>query len=112
MKSFVALSLICLTALGTVHAQATIPQNVEQQASIDNLATQLGLTVEQKANVDKTLTAFNSMIERIEKSGLNEADQASKITAITSRMNSNIKAYLTEEQFSKYEKITGSPDKF
>lgn len=115
MKSFIALALFCSVAVGTVQAQAVnqlSSQKTEQSSQIDALSTQLGLTVEQKANVGKTLTAFKKTIDRLNKSAMSEADKAAKIDAVTTRMNSNLQTYMSEEQYAKYEKIKNTANKF
>lgn len=115
MKSFIALALFCFVTVGTVQAQAVnqlSSQKTEQNSQIDALSTQLGLTVQQKANVEKTLTSFQLTIDRINNSTMSAADKASKIQAVTNRMNSNLQTYLNEEQYAKYEKILATSKKF
>lgn len=114
MKSFIALALFCFVAVGTVQAQAVnqlSSQKTEQTSQIDALSTQLGLTVQQKADVEKTLTSFKSTIDRINKSTMSAADKATKIEAVTNRMNSNLQTYMSKEQYAKYEKIKNTPSK-
>jgi nitrate/nitrite-specific signal transduction histidine kinase len=105
MKSFIALALFCLMTVGTAQAQKLQSKpalKIEQAASMDMLAKKLGLTVEQKANVAKTITAFEQTKSRIQASTLSEADKSKKLASIDSRMKGNLKTYLSEDQYAQY----------
>lgn len=116
MKLIIALAICSFVAVGTIQAQTTVApsnvQKVEKVQNIDALASQLGLTVDQKANVGKTLGALQATVARLQRAPITDADKASKIADVRQRMDANLKNYLTEEQYAKYEKLMAASKNF
>ncbi len=108
MKSIVTLAIIAFLGITTVQAQDKMaaPTQKEQVSQIDMLAQKLNLTVEQKANVAKTLTAFKATEDRIKAGSLSAVQKQTELSKLAARKNENIQTYLTEDQYAQYQKLT------
>lgn len=108
MKSIITLAIVAFLGISTVQAQKIEGNTIkkEQVSQIDMLAQKLNLTVEQKANIAKTLTAFKATEDRIKAGSLSAADKQTQLSKLATRKNGNMQTFLTEDQYAMYQKLT------
>lgn len=108
MKSIILLFLISFLSISTLQAQ-TLAQKPAKEAAIptiDMLAQKLQLSVAQKKDVAKTLSAFKVTEDRLKASAMSKVDKDAALAKVTARKESNLQTYLSEEQFAMYKKLT------
>lgn len=72
---------------------------------IEFLTTQLNMDNTQKANVSKTIKAFDQRVVEVNTSNLSAEEKKKQLKQITTQKEKNIESYLSEKQFENYKKI-------
>ncbi len=114
MKAIFTLALITLFAF-TVQAQQKESPKKKQTKEVQKFSThdkkmesltkELKMDDTQKANVSKTIKAFDQRISEINTSNLSADEKKKRLTKIVTQKEKNIESYLSKEQFSSYKKL-------
>lgn len=100
------LAIFAFALLGMTYAQAqeipSVPADLSQA-----IISELGLSAEQTASVNKILTLTQPAMETIKSSNLSAEDKSKKLKAYADREKLNMKNILTDTQFVNYLELTG-----
>ena len=72
---------------------------------MESLTTQLDMNDTQKANVSKTIKAFDQKTLEVNSSNLSAEEKKKQLKQIITQKEKNIESYLSKEQFENYKKL-------